>query len=129
MSTDSSPLSSAARDNQANAAGGLWLVQAFTGLLLVSLLFLHMIAHHFVVEGGLRTFEDVVAYISNPFIFVIELVFLVVVTLHALLGVRAIVLDVAPRPMVLRVVNVVLVIIGVACITYGAWLALVLQRL
>ena len=49
---------------------------------------IHMVAHHFVVEeiGGLRSYDDVIAYISTPVIFVIEGIFLVVVTIHAMLG-------------------------------------------
>lgn len=112
-----------------NAAGSLWLVQAISGLLLVSLLALHMIAHHFVVEGGLRTFDEVIAYVSNPIIFGLEVLFLIVVTVHALLGLRAIVLDLAPRPATLRVVDGVLVILGAGALIYGLWLALALQRL
>lgn len=112
-----------------NAAGSLWLVQAISGLLLVSLLALHMIAHHFVVEGGLRTFDEVIAYVSNPIIFGLEVLFLIVVTVHALLGLRAIVLDLAPRPATLRVVDGVLVTLGAGALIYGLWLALALQRL
>ena len=40
-------------------SGSLWLVQAFSGLLLVFILGAHMIAHHFIVEGGLRDYEPV----------------------------------------------------------------------
>lgn len=110
-------------------AGGLWLVQAISGLLLVSLLALHMIAHHFVVEGGLRTFDEVIAYVSSPIIFGLEVLFLVVVIVHALLGLRAIVLDLAPRPTTLRIVDTTLVVCGAAALIYGVWLALALRRL
>lgn len=103
-------------------AGALWLVQAFSGFLLVALLLLHMIAHHFVVEGGLRDFDQVIDYISSPAIFVITIFFLVVVTIHALLGVRAIVLDMSLSPGTVRVVNWVLLIVGVAAVVYGIWL-------
>ena len=54
-----------------DSAGAWWIVQAITGLLLILLLGLHMIAHHFVVEGGLRNFEEVIDYVSNPVIFVL----------------------------------------------------------
>jgi succinate dehydrogenase hydrophobic anchor subunit len=103
-------------------AGALWLVQAFSGFLLVALLALHMIAHHFVVEGGLRDFDQVIDYISNPAIFTITLIFLVVVTLHALLGLRAILLDLSLSPGAVRLVNWTLFIIGAAAVIYGIWL-------
>lgn len=128
-SMTSRPTTTANERTRPNAAGSLWLVQAISGLLLVSLLALHMIAHHFVVEGGLRTFDEVIAYVSNPIIFGLEVLFLIVVTVHALLGLRAIVLDLAPRPATLRVVDGVLVILGAGALIYGLWLALALQRL
>lgn len=103
-------------------AGGIWLVQAFSGLLLVALLLLHMIAHHFVVEGGLRDFDQVIDYISNPAIFGITIIFLLVVTAHALLGLRAILLDMSLAPGTVRVVNWVLLVVGIATVVYGIWL-------
>lgn len=103
-------------------AGAIWLVQAFSGFLLVALLALHMIAHHFVVDGGLRNFEQVIDYISNPAIFGITILFLIVVTIHALLGLRAVILDMSLAPGTVRVVNWVLLIVGIAAVVYGIWL-------
>jgi succinate dehydrogenase hydrophobic anchor subunit len=74
-------------------ATSAWLWQVFTGVGLVILLGLHFIANHFIAKGGLRNFADVVAYLRNPIILGLELLFLVFVTTHALLGVRAILLD------------------------------------
>lgn len=109
---------------RSNRAGALWLVQAFTGLLLTALLVLHMVAHHFVVEGGLRTFADVIAYVANPTIFFLEILFLVVVTVHAMLGLRAIVLDLNPAPSRLRLAEWGLALLGVGAVAYGVWLQL-----
>lgn len=109
-----------------SAAGTIWLIQAFTGVLLVFLLLLHMIAHHFVVEGSLRNFEQVIDYISNPLIFTITIIFLIVVTIHAMLGMRAIILDLNVSPSTRRVVDWAAVIIGIIAIAYGIWLEVVL---
>ena len=65
------------------------LLLALTGAALLPLLALHIIANHFVAEGGLRDYADVVSYLSHPVILGLETLFLVVVTAHALLGVRA----------------------------------------
>jgi succinate dehydrogenase hydrophobic anchor subunit len=111
------------------AAGALWLVQALSGLLLVLLLGLHMVAHHFVVEGGLRNFAEVIAYISDPVIFFLEVLFLLVVTPHALLGLRAIILDLSPSARAQRAADWALAAVGVVAIAYGLWLAVALQRL
>ncbi len=109
-------------------SGSLWLVQAFSGLLLVFILGAHMIAHHFIVEGGLRDYQQVLDYVANPFVFIIEVVFVIIATIHALLGVRAIVLDLRPPAATVRVVNWVLVAVGAVAIGYGLWLAVALQR-
>lgn len=112
-----------------NRAGAMWLVQAFTGLLLVALLLLHMVAHHFVVEGGIRNFQDVIAYVSNPLIFTIEVVFLVVVTTHAMLGVRAILLDFGWGRQAERVINGVVAVVGITAVIYGIWLSITISSL
>lgn len=110
-------------------SGALWLVQAFSGILLVPILLLHMVAHHFVVEGGLREFQQVVDYISNPAIFVITIIFLVVVTIHAALGLRAILIDLRPSASVRRGIDWVLIVASVAAIIYGIWLEITIANL
>lgn len=124
-----SGISTSEKTRQNGTAGAMWLVQAISGLLLVLLLVLHMIAHHFVVEGGLRTFDDVVAYISNPAIFTIEIAFLFVVTIHALLGVRAIVVDLGPGKSREQAVNWVLAVAGIVTVVYGVWLLVTITNL
>ncbi len=106
--------------------GGTWLLQAFTGALVVLLLGLHMIAQHFMAAGGLRTYEEVLAYIRIPIITVLELTFLVVVTYHALLGVRAIVSDLGLGQRVESTVNKVLTVLGVVAVLYGFYLTYLL---
>lgn len=117
------------RAGRSGVAGGLWLIQAFSGLLLVALLGLHMVAHHFVVEGGLRDFQQVLDYVRNPVIFFIEVLFLIVVTTHAMLGLRAIVLDYGLSRQAQRTADWVLTVVGVIALGYGIWLAAALQRL
>jgi succinate dehydrogenase hydrophobic anchor subunit len=79
-------------------------------------------AQHFVVAGGIRSFEDVLRYIRNPIVFMLELAFLVTVTTHALLGVRAIILDFGISPCAERWWNRLLVALGGAMVAYGCWL-------
>lgn len=110
-------------------SGSLWLIQAFSGLLLVVILGTHMIAHHFIVEGGLRNYEQVLDYVNNPIVFIIELAFIIFGVIHSLLGVRAIITDLRPSPGAMRTTNWVLGIFGVIAIGYGLYLALALQRL
>ncbi len=110
-------------------SGTLWLIQAFSGLLLVAILGLHMIVHHYVVEGGLRNFQQVMDYVGNPLVTLVEIVFVIVAVVHALLGVRAIFMDMRPGPRALRAINWGLGIFGAVAIVYGVYLALALHRM
>lgn len=100
----------------------MWIWQALSGILLTILLVVHMIANHFVVEGGLRTYADVLHYLSNPAIFVLETVFLMVVTAHALMGVRAIILDLGISPAADRRLKTALFALGAIIVVYAVWL-------
>lgn len=121
-----SPEQMAARRDR---SGSVWLIQAFSGLFLVALLGIHMIAHHFIVEGGLRDYQQVLDYVNNPVIFTLEVLFVILGVTHSLLGVRSIIGDLRPSAAVLRVANWALVIVGALAIGYGIYLAVALQRL
>jgi succinate dehydrogenase / fumarate reductase membrane anchor subunit len=105
----------------------LWLMQAASGSMLILVLGVHIVAHHFVVEGGLRTYADVIAYISNPLIFALEVLFLLVVTVHAFLGLRAVLLDLGPTPSVVRILDAFLALGGIATLIYGIGLFVAIQ--
>ncbi len=105
-----------------------WIWQAVTGLGIIFLVGLHMIAHHFVVQGGLRNFEQVQAYIRNPLILILEVLFLITVTAHALLGVRAILFDLGLSDRAERAVSQGLTVLGVLTVGYGLWLTWVVIR-
>lgn len=98
-----------------------WRFTAFTGVSLLVLVTIHMIAHHFVVDevGGLRTYQHVLDYISTPVIFVIEGVFLVVVTVHAMLGLRSVLLDFGLTERRRRLLQRGLVALGIVTVGYG----------
>jgi len=114
-----------AEESKATSA---WLWQVFTGVGLVILLGLHFIANHFIAKGGLRDFADVVAYLRNPIVLVLELLFLVFVTTHALLGVRAILLDFGFSENTEKRLSRVLAVVGVLTVSYGLWLTWVIIR-
>ncbi len=100
----------------------MWIAQALSGLLLLLLLGSHMVANHYVAEGGLRDYDAVVAYLSHPLIRAWEVLFLVVVTAHALLGLRSILLDLGPSPAQRRWIDRGLWLLGVGTVLYGVWL-------
>ncbi len=98
-----------------------WVSTALTGMALLVLVTVHMVAHHFVVEevGGLRTYDQVLAYLSNPLILAIEATLLVVVTWHAMLGLRAVMLDMALPARLERLVRPGVMALGVVTVVYG----------
>jgi succinate dehydrogenase hydrophobic anchor subunit len=101
-----------------------WRVTALTGVALLVLVMVHMVAHHFVVEevGGLRDYGRVLEYISNPVIITVEAFFLLFVTIHALLGVRGVLFDLDPSPATRRWIDRALVVLGLATLAYGYFL-------
>jgi len=99
-----------------------WYWQIFTGVALVLLLGLHFIANHFIATGGIRDFADVVSYLHNPIVLVLEVLFLIVVATHAMLGVRAIVMDFGISSQAEKRLSQVLTVIGVLTVAYGLWL-------
>ena len=105
-----------------------WFWQAFTGIGLIVLLALHMVAHHLVAEGGIRDFAGVVEYLRNPIIVVLEVLFLITVTAHGLLGVRAIVFDLGLSARAERRVSWGLAVIGCVTVGYGIWLTWTITR-
>ena len=107
-------------------ATSAWLWQVFTGVGLLILLGVHFIANHFIAKGGLRNFTDVAAYLRNPIILGLELLFLVFVTTHALLGVRAILLDLGFSEHTEKRLSQVLTGVGVLTVGYGLWLTWVI---
>ena len=104
----------------------IWLIKIVTGPLLVLVIGLHFVVNHYMgsMHSGLMTYSDVVAYYQNPIIPIIEIVFLATVVTHCLIGLRGIILDMNPSRTVLRVVNWLLVILGVFSVGYGIWLVL-----
>ncbi len=114
--------------HRAGVGSWSWIWQAVTGLGIIFLVGLHMIAHHFVVEGGLRNFEQVQAYLRHPVILPLEVLFLIVVTAHALLGVRAILFDLGLSDQTEKHVTQTLTVVGVLTVGYGLWLTWVVIR-
>jgi succinate dehydrogenase / fumarate reductase, membrane anchor subunit len=105
-----------------------WLWQVVTGIALVILLGLHLIANHFIAKGGLRDFADVLAYLRNPVFLVLEVLFLVVVTTHAMLGVRAILVDFGLSERAEKRLSQVLTAVGIVTVGYGLWLTWAIIR-
>jgi succinate dehydrogenase hydrophobic anchor subunit len=68
----------------------------------------------------------VLDYIANPVIFALECGFVFAVTIHGLLGVRGILLDLDPGPRLRRWIDPGLWVLGTLTISYGLVLLITL---
>ncbi|GAB4578314.1 MAG: hypothetical protein Fur0022_10490 [Anaerolineales bacterium] len=100
----------------------LWLLKIVSGVLIIVILIIHLIVNHFTAPNGLLSHAEVVAYYQNPLIPIMEGFFLVFVVVHSLLGLRSILLDLRPARSVLRVIDGLLMILGISAIGYGIYL-------
>lgn len=106
-----------------------WFTQAGSGILLIVLLGIHLVVNHWVAPQGLLTYADIIQYYDVPGIALMEIVFLVVVTAHCLLGMHAIILDLALSSTAIKVLTWTLVVIGLAIITFGVRLTWIVTGL
>ncbi len=86
----------------------------------------HLVAQHFLIPGGLRSYDDVVAYLRQPLALVAEIGLLASVLVHAGLGVRSTLVDVIRDPRVLTRVSWVIAVVGGGVFVYAMWLTLVI---
>lgn len=114
------------RPSQNRERTWLWLYKIIAGVLIVFLLGLHFAINHLVAPQGLLTWSDVVAYYQNPIIPLIEIIFLIVVISHSLIGLRSIILDLNPSAAVLRGLDIFFVLLGIVSSVYGIWLVTVI---
>jgi succinate dehydrogenase hydrophobic anchor subunit len=70
------------------------------------------------------TYEDVIRYFQNPIIVAIEILFVVTVVTHSLLGFHGILLDMNPPRNLLVLSTWFHIILWIAAVVYGIWLAL-----
>lgn len=106
----------------------LWLYKIVAGLFIVILLGVHFVVNHLVAPTGLLTYQDVIHYYQVPAVPIMELIFLVFVVSHALVGLRSIILDLNPSDRVLRTVDLIFWLVGAGFIIYGAWLIWVIAQ-
>lgn len=99
-----------------------WLAQAISGILLVVLLSIHLTVNHWVASQGQLTYTDIIHYYGVPGVAMMEALFLIVVTVHCVLGLRSILLDLNLRLSAVIMLTQLLVVIGFVTIIYGIYL-------
>lgn len=106
----------------------LWMFKITAGIFIVILLAVHFIVNHLVAPTGLLSYDDVLRYYQVPVVPVMEVIFLVFVVSHSLVGVRSIILDLNPSEELLRWIDRVLILAGAGFIAYGIWLVVVIVQ-
>lgn len=101
---------------------GLWLLKIGSGIVVFFVLPIHLVVNHLVAPEGLLRYEDVVRYYLNPIVPVMEVIFLIVVITHALVGFRSILMDLNLPNRLQRWLDYLLFVVGIAGIVYGIWL-------
>jgi succinate dehydrogenase hydrophobic anchor subunit len=69
-----------------------------------------------------------VSYLRQPLVLALEIVSLIMVSAHALLGVRAVLIDLGPGQRVERLINLGLGLAAVGMVAYGIDLVLAIVR-
>lgn len=103
-----------------------WIGQAVSGVLLIVIVLLHMYFQHFAARGLLDA-DEIIVHVSQPAIFVLELLFVLIVTYHALLGLRAILFDLNLSETARRKVTLGLTALGVVTVLYGVVLEFLIR--
>jgi succinate dehydrogenase hydrophobic anchor subunit len=105
-----------------SASSRRWLIQAGSGLALVILLAIHLIVNHWVSPRALLSYSDVIQHYDVAGVAWMESVFLIAVTVHCVLGLQSIVLDLSLGPNIARNLIRLLFVAGIVTISYGIWL-------
>ena len=99
------------------------------GILLLILLGVHLVVNHWVAPNGLLSYADVIRYYDVPGIAWMEVLFLIVVTAHCLMGMHAILLDLSLPATTLKVLTWILFAMGLVITAYGIRLTWVVANL
>jgi succinate dehydrogenase cytochrome b556 subunit len=110
-------------ETQPGRGGSLaWISQVISGVLLLLLLGVHIVMQHFVVKGGLGDYTQVVSYLANPVVLAVEILFVIVLVWHAMLGLRAVLLDFGFGPRGQALITRGVVVLGAVTAGYSFWL-------
>jgi succinate dehydrogenase hydrophobic anchor subunit len=129
MSQSTSPAYTSGRRPGENT--WLWLTKIVTGPLLVLVVILHLTVNHYLgsLSSGLMTYADVIRYFQNPIIVAIEILFVVTVLTHSLIGFHGIMLYLHPSRTLLLISSWFHVLLWTSGVGYGIWLAVKIASL
>ncbi len=97
----------------------LWRLQRSTALLALFLVFLHLILQLIIFRQEVISFEAVSFRLKSYFLLAIDVVLLIVVSIHGFLGFRSILQDYAHKSAASRVITIISILIIIFTILYG----------
>jgi len=104
----------------------LWAIKQISGVFVFLLIIVHIVVNHLVAPSGLLSYADVLAYLGNPWVAVMETLFLIFVCGHSLLGMRSIFLDLKPSATFNAWMDRLFWVVGIVAVGYGIWLTSVI---
>jgi len=107
----------------------LWLFKLVTGPLILVLIIVHFVVNHYVAEGGLLSYQEIIRYYQIWIVPVMEGIFLFLVVSHSLLGLRSVILDLKPSRGTMRILDGAFILLGIVSFVYGIWLINVIAQL
>ncbi len=107
----------------------LWFLKIASGILILFILAIHLTVNHFAAPNGLLSHREVVAYFQNPLVLFMEGLFLLLLVVHSLLGLRGIILDLNPPESTRRLIDIIFLIVGIIVSLYGWWLLATVRTL
>ena len=105
----------------------LWFLKIASGVPILFILAIHLRVNHFLAPAGLLSHREVVAYFQNPRVVFMEGLFLFLLVVHSLLGLRGILLDLNPSERARRILDVVFLLAGILVILYGRHLLIAVR--
>lgn len=99
----------------------LWRLQRNTALLALILIALHLIIQLVIFKNEIISFDVVSKRLQNFFLLAVDVSLLIVVSIHAFLGFRSIVLDYINRSIILNVLTKIMISIIIFTILYGTF--------
>ncbi len=107
----------------------LWFLKIASGVLILFILAIHLTVNHFLAPNGLLSHREVVAYFQNPLVVFMEGLFLFLLVVHSLLGLRGIILDLNPAEGTRRFLDIIFILLGIIVSIYGWWLLIAVRSL
>ncbi|MFX0094302.1 MAG: hypothetical protein ACFFBD_21370 [Candidatus Hodarchaeota archaeon] len=113
-----------------NSSALWWVLQRISGFFVFLLVFFHMIVNHYLtalmntdaypeLQNGIASFQAVQWKMQNPLYFWISILFVIFLMIHALNGIRMVIVDVATGHTLRKVVGILLLLTGVLVIIYA----------